>query len=82
MPEPLKAILTVATIACGFYAFDFIKNTISTGKVNPDYVIRVFVSFFGILAFGLAIWGIVRLFQMMSRRRKLSRTVVRKNAAT
>jgi hypothetical protein len=82
MAEPLKAILTIATIACGFYAFDFIKNTISTGKVNPDYVIRVFLSFFGILAFGLTIWGIVRLFQMVARRRKLSRPVIRKNAAT
>ena len=71
MSEPLKVILIVAGVFSGIYVFALAKNIASTGQVNPEYVLPVFLSFFGVFAVGFIIWGIVAWVQA-SRRSKIT----------
>jgi hypothetical protein len=73
MAGPLKAILSLAAICSGLYAFGFVRNFIYTGQFSVDKFLLVVGSFIGITLFGLLIWGLVILAQRAARRKGTSR---------
>jgi hypothetical protein len=76
MSEPLKVMLIVACIVSGMYILGLAKNIASTGRVDPNYVLPVFLSFISVMALGFLIWGIVALVQN-SRRARIHRPTTR-----
>jgi hypothetical protein len=73
MAEPLKVILIVSAICSGIYALVFFKNVITTGQINIEYILQIFVSFLVIASLGLFIWGMVYLAQAAARKTRSNR---------
>ena len=47
MAEPLRVILIVSAICSGIYALVFFKNAITTGQINIEYILQIFIQFPG-----------------------------------
>jgi len=72
MADPLKVILTIATICSVLYVFGFAKSIISTGQISIEQFLWIVGSFAGVTAIGLLIWGLVSLAQRAARRKRAS----------